>query len=67
MEPIVKKLSPFAEFTVRSQILHYIKLNVMPRYNEMSGIWEIPNGQLPLVINPVESKLCKLLDLNRVT
>lgn len=59
LDPMVQKLSPFATFTVRSQVLYYIKLNLMPRYNGMSGIFEIPNGQLPLVINPVESKLCK--------
>ncbi|ODN04537.1 GPI transamidase component PIG-S [Orchesella cincta] len=64
LDPMVKKLSRFAEFTVRSQVLYYVKLNVMPRLNSRTGIYEIPNEQLPLVINPVESKLSSFVSQN---
>lgn len=54
---MLKKISAFAEFSVRSQVLSYIRLNVYPKWNADKNYHEIPYEQLPLVINPVESKL----------
>jgi hypothetical protein len=62
VNPMLQKLDSLAEFSVRSQVLYYVKLNVSPKLNSVTGVYEIPFEQLPLVINPVESKLseCRL-------
>ncbi len=64
LSPLLEKLSPFAEFTVRSQVLYYVKLNLRPRRNPRTGSHDIPADQLPLVINPVETKLTSFVSPN---
>ena len=67
----MEKLAHYAEFTVRSQVLYYVKLNLRPKQNSVTGIYEVPADQLPLVINPVETKLTSFVSphpaLNFVT
>lgn len=57
LSPMLEKIKSFADFSVRSQVLYYIKLNVYPQWNQEKKYHEVPYEQLPLVINPVEAKL----------
>jgi len=63
---MIQKLKNFAEFSVRSQILYYVKLNFRPKLNTETNIYEVSYDQLPVVINPVESKLTSFVSQNPV-
>ena len=52
-------MSDWADLSIRSQYLYYVQLNVHPKLNKDNGVHEVAHNQLPLVINPVESKLSK--------
>lgn len=66
IEPMLQKLDGFGEFSIRSQILYYVKLNVRPQLNKKTKIYEVTHDQLPLVINTVESKLTSFVSQNPV-
>ena len=57
MEPFTKKLDEFANFMVDSQVLYYTGLSVRPKRSEDKTYYYLSEGQLPLVITPVEAKL----------
>ncbi|XP_077996090.1 GPI-anchor transamidase component PIGS-like [Glandiceps talaboti] len=57
LDPFLKQLSEFAEFTVNSQVLYYMQLAVSPVRDENTDRFVLKSDVLPHLINPVEAKL----------
>uniref|UniRef100_A0A8C7X628 Phosphatidylinositol glycan anchor biosynthesis, class S n=1 Tax=Oryzias sinensis TaxID=183150 RepID=A0A8C7X628_9TELE len=57
IQPFLTKLSPLANFSIDSQMLHYAMLGVNPRYNNDRGAFILHADSLAHVINPVEARL----------
>ncbi|KAM7398031.1 hypothetical protein PAMA_006075 [Pampus argenteus] len=57
IQPLLKKLSPVANFSIDSQTLHYAMLGVNPRFDSSRGAYTLNADSLAHVINPVEARL----------
>ncbi|RVE63855.1 hypothetical protein OJAV_G00140540 [Oryzias javanicus] len=57
IQPFLTKLSPLANFSMDSQMLHYAMLGVNPRYDNDRGAYILHADSLAHVINPVEARL----------
>ncbi|CAH0556991.1 unnamed protein product [Brassicogethes aeneus] len=55
LQPFLSKLSPIADFTVKSQWLYHVELGAVPR--KMYDHFAIMEEQLPHIISPLEKKL----------
>lgn len=57
LDPMLRKLHEFAEFTVGSQVLYYTSLSVKPKKSSNDSSFYFPHSSLPHIITPVEAKL----------
>ncbi|XP_071848584.1 GPI transamidase component PIG-S-like isoform X1 [Apostichopus japonicus] len=57
LQPFLDRLKTFAEFTVSSQVLHYSQLPLNPKRNKDKAYFYLSASTLPLLINPVETKI----------
>ena len=68
LEPLLHELSPFAQYTVKSQWLYFVTLNVQPKLvSDSSGYghqhYALAEDILPQIITPLEKKLGMLFML----
>jgi len=62
LEPLLRELSPIARYTVKSQWLYFVTLNVQPKLvTDSSGYgyqhYALAEDILPQIITPLEKKL----------
>nr|XP_006825320.1 PREDICTED: GPI transamidase component PIG-S-like [Saccoglossus kowalevskii] len=57
LDPFLKTLTEYADFTVNSQVLYYMGLAVTPTKDDTNKRYVLNAASLPHLINPVEAKL----------
>ncbi|XP_076067956.1 phosphatidylinositol glycan anchor biosynthesis class S isoform X2 [Oratosquilla oratoria] len=57
LNPMLDQIRNVADITVRSQVLYVTSLNIAPQWSDSHKHYKLPEEQLPLTINSIESKL----------